>query len=161
MNNNEINLERLTDNIWHIHAVYQRLVRENKIYPSTADGCESLRNFELETITKMAIEFDKNWGEYGTELYSDAYRDSYEDAIQIFAEERLKELFGCPSVLSKIDYIVKHLERILDADKKGAKIFTEGEGGIHGQESLYRILLAAIDLNRTLSKQENNKGDRK
>lgn len=66
MNNNEINLERLTDNIWHIHAVYQRLVRENKIYPSTADGCESLRNFELEAITKMAIEFDKNWGNMET-----------------------------------------------------------------------------------------------
>lgn len=113
INNSEINIHYLVENVWHIRAVYDKLVKENKIEPFSNDcedryenGCYRSCYYELDKLTEIAIEFASTWE---TTEFAE-YRTDYDEAICNFAEQKLIDIYG--SKTNKINSIIRQLTEI-------------------------------------------------
>lgn len=111
INNSEIDIYHLVENVWHIRAVYDKLVKENKIEPFSNEcedpyenGCYRSCFYELDKLTEIAMEFTLKYWENVT------YGKDYDDAILNFAEQKLIEIYGNKE--SKIDSIIRQLTEI-------------------------------------------------
>lgn len=111
INNSEINIHYLVENVWHIRAVYDKLVKEKKIEPFSnkcedryENGCYRSCYYELDRLTEIAMEFTlKYWEDY-------VGPEDYDDAICNFAEHKLIDIYGNKE--SKIDSIIRQLTEI-------------------------------------------------